>query len=62
MIKMVDANLDNKKIDTEIANAKDNNMKVINISDKITIQYNYLKEAVTIRSADSYIIELILGK
>ena len=62
MIKMVDANLDNKKIDTEIANAKDNNMKVINISDKITIQYNYLKEAVTIRSADSYILELILGK
>ena len=62
MIKMVDTNLDDNKIDTEMANAKDNNMKVINISDKITIQYNYLKEAVSIRAADSYIIELILGK
>ena len=42
--------------------AKNNNMKVINIIDNVTIQYNYSKEAISIRSADSYIIEMIMGK
>ena len=45
-----------------MSNAKNNNRSSINITDNITIQYNYLEEPISIRAGDSYIIELILGK
>lgn len=62
MIKTYDSSADDSKINIEFENAKNKNMEVISVLDKVTIKYNYLEEAISIRSGDSYIIELILGK
>ena len=62
MLKSKENNIDIESAKAKMLEAKNNNMKVINIIDNVTIQYNYSKEAISIRSADSYIIEMIMGK
>ena len=62
MLKYKDNGFDLETAKSKLLEAKNNNMKIINITNNITIQYNYLKEAVGIRAADSYIIEMIIGK
>ena len=61
MIKIYDSNTSDETINAAMASGKNNN-NLANVSDKITIDYNYSKEAISIRSGDSYIIEMILGK
>lgn len=62
MIKIYNSNVSEEEITNQISNAKNSNMSIMNITDKITIRYNYLEEPISFRSGDSYIIELILGK
>lgn len=62
MIKIYNSNVSEEEITSQMSNAKNSNMSIMNITDKITIRYNYLEEPISIRSGDSYIIELILGK
>lgn len=62
MIKIYNSNISEEEITNQMSNAKNNNGSSINITDNITIQYNYLEEPISIRAGDSYIIELILGK
>lgn len=61
MIKTYDSNISDETINVAMESGKNNN-NLANVSDKITVDYNYSKEAISIRSGDSYIIEMILGK
>ena len=62
MLKSKINNIDIENAKSKLLEAKNNNMSVINITDNITIEYNYLKEAISLRAADSYIIKMIIGK
>lgn len=62
IILLADSNVSEDSINNSLAFARDNNLTVTNITDKITIKYSYIKDAVSISSGDRYIIELIIGK
>ena len=62
LIKTYDSSISDDIISSGMENGRNNNLKTVNITDKVTIEYNYASEPISIRSGDSYIIEMILGK